>query len=159
MSKKTETATFGAGCFWGVQSNFDALPGVLSTRVGYAGGKKTEPTYQEVCTGNTGHAEVVEVVFDPDVISYEGLLGVFFTIHNPTQLNRQGPDTGTQYRTAIFFHSPEQEQSAREAVERETANGRHTGPIVTEITAATTFWPAEDYHQKYLEKRGLSHCH
>ncbi|MDP9115106.1 MAG: peptide-methionine (S)-S-oxide reductase MsrA [Acidobacteriota bacterium] len=152
-----EKATFGAGCFWGVEAAFRRLAGVKSTQVGYAGGKLDHPTYEDVCTGRTGHAEVVEVTFDPAIISYHDLLEVFWDNHNPTTLNRQGPDVGEQYRSAIFFHSPEQEAEAKSS--RESAQQRFPRPIVTEITAAQPFWPAEDYHQQYLEKRGLSHCH
>jgi peptide-methionine (S)-S-oxide reductase len=152
-----EKATFGAGCFWGVEATFRRLAGVKSTQVGYAGGKLDHPTYEDVCTDRTGHAEVVEVTFDPAVISYHDLLEVFWSNHNPTTLNRQGPDVGAQYRSAIFFHSPEQEAEAKSS--RESAQQRFPKPIVTEITPAQTFWPAEDYHQQYLEKRGLAHCH
>jgi len=133
------------------------LAGVKSTQVGYAGGKLDHPTYEDVCTDRTGHAEVVEVTFDPEVISYHDLLEVFWNNHNPTTLNRQGPDVGAQYRSAIFFHSPEQEAEAKSS--RKAAQSRFPRPIVTEITPAQTFWPAEDYHQQYLEKRGLAHCH
>jgi peptide-methionine (S)-S-oxide reductase len=152
-----EKATFGAGCFWGVEAAFRRLAGVKSTQVGYAGGKLDHPTYEDVCTDRTGHAEVVEVTFDPGVISYHDLLEVFWTNHNPTTLNRQGPDVGAQYRSAIFFHSPEQEEEAKSS--RDAAQKRFPKPIVTEITPAQTFWPAEDYHQQYLEKRGLANCH
>ncbi len=152
-----EKATFGAGCFWGVEAAFRRLAGVKSTQVGYAGGKLDHPTYEDVCTDRTGHAEVVEVTFDPAVISYRDLLEVFWNNHNPTTLNRQGPDVGAQYRSAIFFHSPEQEAEAKSS--RESAQQRFPKPIVTEITPAQTFWPAEDYHQQYLEKRGLANCH
>ena len=152
-----EKATFGAGCFWGVEATFRRLPGVKSTQVGYAGGKLDHPTYEDVCTDRTGHAEVVEVTFDPAVISYHDLLEVFWNNHNPTTLNRQGPDVGAQYRSAIFFHNPEQEAEAKSS--REAAQQRFPKPIVTEITPAQTFWPAEDYHQQYLEKRGLANCH
>jgi peptide-methionine (S)-S-oxide reductase len=152
-----EKATFGAGCFWGVEATFRRLAGVRSTQVGYAGGKLDHPTYEDVCTDRTGHAEVVEVTFDPKVISYHDLLEVFWNNHNPTTLNRQGPDVGNQYRSAIFFHSPEQEAEAKTS--RDAAQARFSRPIVTEIVPAQTFWRAEEYHQQYLEKRGLSHCH
>jgi len=152
-----EKATFGAGCFWGVEAAFRRLAGVKSTQVGYAGGKVDHPTYKQVCTDTTGHAEVVEVTFDPKVISYGDLLEVFWDNHNPTTLNRQGPDWGTQYRSAIFFHSPEQEAAARAS--RDAAQPRFPNKIVTQIEPAPTFWPAEDYHQQYLEKRGLASCH
>jgi peptide-methionine (S)-S-oxide reductase len=153
----TEKATFGAGCFWGVEAAFRRLAGVKSTQVGYAGGAMDHPTYQDVCTGRTGHAEVVEVAYDPQVVSYHDLLEVFWDNHNPTTLNRQGPDVGTQYRSVIFYHSPEQEAEARAS--RDAAQGRFPRPIVTQIVPAVSFWPAEDYHQQYLEKRGLAHCH
>jgi peptide-methionine (S)-S-oxide reductase len=152
-----EKATFGAGCFWGVEETFRRLAGVKSTQVGYMGGAMSNPTYQDVCTDETGHAEVVEVTFDPAVISYHDLLEVFWNNHDPTTLNRQGPDFGTQYRSAIFFHSPEQEATA--IASRDAAQGRFRRPIVTEIVPAKDFWRAEEYHQQYLEKRGLSHCH
>jgi peptide-methionine (S)-S-oxide reductase len=152
-----EKATFGAGCFWGVESTFRRLPGVQSTQVGYAGGDLNNPTYHDVCTDGTGHAEVVEVTFDPQVISYHDLLEVFWNNHNPTTLNRQGPDVGTQYRSVIFYHSPEQEVEARAS--RDAAQSRFPRPIVTQIVAAPQFWRAEEYHQQYLEKRGVDHCH
>jgi peptide-methionine (S)-S-oxide reductase len=155
--EKTELATFGAGCFWGVEAAFRRLAGVKSTQVGYLGGKLDHPTYHDVCTDRTGHAEVVEVTFDPAVVSYHDLLEVFWNNHNPTTLNRQGPDVGSQYRSAIFFHSPEQEAEAKAS--RDAAQAHFKKPIVTEITPASTFWPAEDYHQQYLEKRGLASCH
>jgi peptide-methionine (S)-S-oxide reductase len=154
-----EIATFGAGCFWGVEETFRQLPGVKDTSVGYEGGQLPNPTYRDVCTDRTGHAEVVQVVYDPAEISYEQLLEVFWTNHNPTTLNRQGPDVGTQYRSAIFFHTAEQQAIAeRSKAELERA-GRFRRPIVTEITPASTFWKAEDYHQQYLAKRGLGACH
>jgi peptide-methionine (S)-S-oxide reductase len=154
-----ETATFGAGCFWGVEESFRQIPGVLDTAVGYLGGSTANPTYQDVCTDETGHAEVVQVTYDPAKVSYDQLLNVFWESHDPTTLNRQGPDIGTQYRSAIFFHSPEQERLARASKEKMQASGKFRRPIVTEITLASTFYRAEDYHQKYLAKRGLSHCH
>lgn len=152
-----EKATLGAGCFWGVEATYRRLAGVKSTAVGYMGGKLKNPTYKDVCTDSTGHAEVLEVTFDPAVISYHDILEVFWDNHNPTTLNRQGPDIGTQYRSAIFYHSPEQEAEARAS--RDAAQARFPRPIVTEITPATEFWRAEEYHQQYLEKRGLSQCH
>jgi peptide-methionine (S)-S-oxide reductase len=154
----TEKATFGAGCFWGVEATFRQVKGVKATAVGYAGGKTKSPTYREVCTDATGHAEVVQVDYDPAEVSYDRLLGVFWASHDPTQLNRQGPDVGTQYRSVIFFLSPEQEAAARESKAALEASGRFRRPIVTEILPAPEFWLAEDYHQQYLEKRGLSHC-
>jgi peptide-methionine (S)-S-oxide reductase len=153
-----EKATFGAGCFWGVEAAFREIPGVVSTQVGYAGGRKEHPTYQEVCSDTTGHAEVVEVTFDPAQVSYDELLSVFWKCHDPTQFNRQGPDFGSQYRSAIFFHTPEQEHSALASREKEDLSGRHRRQVVTEITPASTFWRAEEYHQQYLGKRGMA-CH
>jgi peptide-methionine (S)-S-oxide reductase len=156
----TQKATFGAGCFWGVESNFAALPGVTATAVGYEGGGLDNPTYKDVCTDHTGHAEVVELDFDPEKITYEQLLDAFFTLHNPTSLNHQGPDWGTQYRSVIFFHTPEQESAARTKVEQLTSEGRFKPKhIVTQVVPAEPFWRAEDYHQRYLEKRGLANCH
>ena len=152
-----EKTTFGAGCFWGVEATFRRLAGVKSTQVGYTGGTQEKPTYQEVCTDRTGHAEAVEVTFDPQVISYHDLLEVFWENHNPTTPNRQGPDVGTQYRSAIFYHSPEQLTEARAS--RDAAQSRFSKPIVTQIVPASTFWRAEEYHQQYLEKRGLAQCH
>lgn len=154
-----EKATFGAGCFWGVESTFRQIPGVTDTAAGYLGGTLANPTYEDVCTDQTGHAEVVQVTFDPARVSYEQLLNVFWETHNPTTLNRQGPDVGTQYRSAIFFHSAEQEAIARKSKAEVEASGKFKRPIVTEITPASTFYRAEEYHQRYLEKRGLSHCH
>lgn len=152
-----EKATFGAGCFWGVEATFRRLAGVKSTQVGYMGGKIDHPTYHDVCTDRTGHAEVLEVTYDPLVISYHELLEVFWQNHNPTTLNRQGPDVGSQYRSAIFVHSAQQEEEALRS--KEAAQASFPKPIVTEITPASAFWRAEEYHQQYLEKRGLSHCH
>jgi len=154
-----ENATFGAGCFWGVEAAFRQIKGVKATAVGYMGGKLNDPTYQDVCTDRTGHAEVVDVEFDPSEVSYEELLNVFWDNQDPTTLNRQGPDTGTQYRSVIFYHSPEQEAAAKASKEALTKAARFKRPIVTEITPAREFWRAEEYHQQYLEKRGLAHCH
>ena len=154
-----ESATFGAGCFWGVEESFRQVPGVIDTAVGYLGGHTEDPTYQDVCTDETGHAEVVQVTYDPAKVRYEQLLDIFWSAHDPTTLNRQGPDVGTQYRSAIFFHSPEQERLARASKERMRTSGKFRRPIVTEITPASTFYRAEEYHQKYLAKRGVSHCH
>ncbi len=152
-------ATFAAGCFWGVEATFRQLPGVISTRVGYTGGNFANPTYKDVCSNRTGHAEAVEVEYDPAKISYGELLDVFWENHDPTQLNRQGPDWGTQYRSAIFFHSAEQEREARAAKENLEKSKRYSKPIVTQIVPAVEFFEAEDYHQQYLEKRGLATCH
>jgi peptide-methionine (S)-S-oxide reductase len=149
-------ATFGAGCFWGVEAAFRRLDGVSATRVGYAGGHTHEPSYQEVCTTDTGHAEVVEVTYDEDRLPYEALLATFWAEHDPTQLNRQGPDVGDQYRSAIFFHDSEQQEVASRSKEEEQT--RHRQPVVTLVEPAQTFYPAEDYHQQYLEKRGRSSC-
>ena len=159
MEKRTEKATFGAGCFWGVEATFRRVKGVINTAVGYAGGALENPTYRDVCSKQTGHAEVVEVIYDPDQVSYGELLEVFWNNHNPTTLNRQEPDVGSQYRSAIFFHTPEQETVAQASLERLDRSGHFRRPIVTEITPASTFYRAEDYHQKYLEKRGLAQCH
>jgi len=156
---KIEKATFGAGCFWGVEATFRQVPGVTATAVGYAGGKTKNPTYKDVCSDQTGHAEVVEVQFDPAQVSYDTLLNIFWENHDPTTKNRQGPDWGSQYRSAIFVHSPEQEKIARESKDRLQASGKWSRPIVTEITPAPEFYRAEDYHQQYLEKRGLASCH
>ena len=154
-----EKATFGAGCFWGVEAAFRHLPGVTDTEVGYAGGTMENPTYRDVCTDETGHAEVVQVTYDPAKISYDQLLDLFWKSHDPTQVNRQGPDVGTQYRSAIFFHTPEQELAAKASKERLSKSGRFSRQIATEIKPAPTFFRAEDYHQRYLEKRGLAQCH
>ena len=152
-------ATFGAGCFWGVEEEFRKVPGVRATAVGYSGGTLNNPTYQDVCSDETGHAEVVEVDYDPAAVSYDRLLDVFWGNHNPTQLNRQGPDVGTQYRSVIFFHTPEQETEARASKERLEKSGRFSRPIVTQIVPAEPFWRAEEYHQRYFEKRGGGSCH
>lgn len=152
-------ATFAAGCFWGVEAAFRQLKGVTGTLVGYIGGTLREPTYHDVCSGRTGHAEAVQVEYDPSQVSYEDLLRIFWENHDPTTLNRQGPDVGTQYRSAIFFHTPEQEAAAKASKEALAKSGRFKRPIVTEIQPAPEFWQAEDYHQQYLEKRGQAHCH
>ncbi|MHB1701271.1 MAG: peptide-methionine (S)-S-oxide reductase MsrA [Acidobacteriaceae bacterium] len=154
-----EKATFGAGCFWGVEARFGEIPGVLETAVGYEGGSLARPTYKDVCTDTTGHAEVVELVFDPARVEYESLLDAFFDLHDPTQVNHQGPDWGRQYRSAIFFHSPEQKVAAEKKIEELKIEGRFRKPIATEVVPAQTFWKAEEYHQKYLEKRGMASCH
>jgi peptide-methionine (S)-S-oxide reductase len=158
LPMQTEKATFGAGCFWGVEETFRNLKGVRSTAVGYAGGTKENPAYEDVCTDETGHAEVVEVEFDPSQISYDELLDVFWSTHNPTTLNRQGPDMGTQYRSVIFYHSPQQEAAAMASKERLAKSGRFDRPVVTQIEPAPKFWRAEEYHQRYLQKRGQAHC-
>ncbi len=155
----TELATFGAGCFWGVEETFRKLPGVIETAVGYMGGSTERPTYEQVCSSRTGHAEVLQLTYDPDTISYEELLNIFWKSHNPTTLNRQGPDVGTQYRSAIFYHTPEQKEIAEKSKEELGKSGKWKSPIVTEITPAQNFWKAEDYHQKYLMKRGEESCH
>ncbi len=155
----TEKATFGAGCFWGVEAAFRQIKGVVATAVGYEGGTLDNPTYHDVCTNRTGHAEVVEVEYDPARVSYEDMLQVFWGNHDPTTRNRQGPDVGTQYRSVIFYHSPEQQAIATASKEKMQASGKYRRPIVTEVVPAATFYKAEDYHQQYLEKRGLSSCH
>ncbi len=154
-----EQATFAAGCFWGVELAFSKVKGVHSTQVGYTGGHTANPNYQMVCTGASGHAEVVLVEYDPAVVSYGELLDLFWRKHDPTQVNRQGPDVGTQYRSAIFFHTPEQKEEAERSREALSKSDRYTLPIATEIVPAVTFYAAEDYHQKYLEKRGMTDCH
>jgi peptide-methionine (S)-S-oxide reductase len=152
-------ATFGAGCFWGVEAAFARTPGVISTAVGYSGGTVDDPGYRLVCTGTTGHAEVVQVEYDPTAISYEKLLEVFWDSHDPTQLNRQGPDHGTQYRSVIFTHDEAQRAAAEASKARLQTSGRYARPVVTAIEPARPFWRAEEYHQKYLEKRGEASCH
>jgi peptide-methionine (S)-S-oxide reductase len=154
-----EKATFGAGCFWGVELTFSQLPGVNEATSGYEGGKVDNPSYKDVCTDQTGHAEVVEVTYDPAKITYQQLLDQFFSLHDPTQLNRQGPDWGKQYRSVVFYHSPEQKAAAEAAIARLNAERRFPKPIVTQVVPAETFWRAEEYHQKYLEKRGVASCH
>jgi peptide-methionine (S)-S-oxide reductase len=152
----TEKATFGAGCFWGVEVAFRNVPGVKDAAVGYMGGSLPNPTYKQVCTDRTGHAEVVQVEFDPSEVSYDDLLDTFWSVHDPTQVNRQGPDVGTQYRSVLFTHSPEQAQAA--SASRERAQARYEKPVATAIEPAAEFWRAEDYHQQYLVKRGLATC-
>jgi peptide-methionine (S)-S-oxide reductase len=154
----TDQATFGAGCFWGVEVTFRNTEGVLDAVVGYMGGEVDNPTYEQVCSDRTGHAEVVHVTFDPEKVSYEELLDVFWGSHDPTQLNRQGPDVGRQYRSAIFFHNDEQRRIAEASLKRLDASDRFARPIVTSLEPASTFWRAEEYHQRYLEKRGLASC-
>jgi peptide-methionine (S)-S-oxide reductase len=154
-----QKATFGAGCFWGVEETFRHLKGVISTAVGYMGGTLPNPTYEDVCSHRTGHAEVVQVEYDPAQLAYEELLKVFWENHDPTTLNRQGPDAGTQYRSVVFYHTPEQKAAGEAYKHQLQQSGRFKKPIVTEIVPASTFWRAEEYHQKYLEKHGRSHCH
>ena len=154
-----EKATFGAGCFWGVEVAFRQVPDVTDATAGYLGGTLPNPTYKDVCSGRTGHAEVVEVNYDPSKVGYEDLLNVFWASHDPTTLNRQGPDRGTQYRSAIFFHDEGQKAAAIASKDRWDQSGRFPNPIVTEITPASTFYRAEEYHQRYLEKQGLVSCH
>ena len=153
----TEKAVFGAGCFWGVEAAFRQVEGVVEVTSGYSGGHTERPSYREVCSHRTGHAEVVLVEFDPAKVSYDRLLDVFWQIHDPTQVNRQGPDVGSQYRSGIFYLTPEQETAAKES--RERAQDKLSRPIATEITQSSTFWPAEDYHQRYFEKHGFVGCH
>ena len=153
---RLQKATFAAGCFWGVEAAFSKLEGVKSTTVGYTGGRLQNPTYQQVCSHKTGHAEAVQITYDPDIVSYEKLLEVFFSIHNPTTLNRQGPDVGSQYRSAIFYHDEDQRLAAEKS--KQGARTRFTEPLVTEITPAPAFYKAEEYHQRYLEKKGLTSC-
>jgi peptide-methionine (S)-S-oxide reductase len=155
---KTEKATFGGGCFWGVEAAFRQISGVTGTAVGFMGGTLANPSYRDVCTDQTGHAEVVEVKFDPSRVTYDELVQVFWEVHNPTQLNRQGPDVGTQYRSVIFFHTAEQEAAAKASKEKLEKSGKYQRPIVTQILPAKEFWRAEEYHQQYLEKRRLAHC-
>lgn len=157
--KAWQTATFGAGCFWGVEATFRETKGVRETAVGYSGGRTKNPTYEEVCSDATGHAEVVQVKYDPKVVSYDKLLDIFWENHDPTQVNRQGPDIGTQYRSVIFYNSPEQKKLAEKSRQRLEASGKLKGKIATTIEPAKPFYKAEDYHQQYLEKRGLASCH
>ncbi|MBW3542318.1 MAG: peptide-methionine (S)-S-oxide reductase MsrA [Planctomycetes bacterium] len=152
-------ATFAAGCFWGVEETFRRLPGVIRTQVGYIGGKAERPTYEQVCSDRTGHAEAVEVEYDPERTSYEALLDVFWNAHDPTQVNRQGPDIGTQYRSAVFYHDESQREAAEASRRALETSGSPRRPIATEIVPASTFWRAEEYHQQYLAKRGASGCH
>jgi peptide-methionine (S)-S-oxide reductase len=158
-TESRETATFAAGCFWGVQLKFDNIKGVLDSSVGYTGGTVKNPTYEQVCTHTTGHAEAVQLHFDPTVVTYQQLVDAFFAMHDPTQLNRQGPDIGSSYRSAIFYHSPEQKAIAEAAKQKLNAEGKYKGRVVTEIVPAGEFYAGEDYHQKFLEKRGGPACH
>jgi peptide-methionine (S)-S-oxide reductase len=159
LPMNTDTATFAAGCFWGVQAEFDKVKGVVQTTVGYTGGRTEKPTYEDVCSGQTGHAEALQVVFDPTVVTYEQLLDRFWAMHDPTTVNRQGPDFGSQYRSVVFYHSPEQQAAASASKEKLEKARRFPRPIVTEIVPAATFWPAEEYHQKYFKKHGGGSCH
>jgi len=159
MTEQQEIATLAGGCFWCLDSVFRDLKGVQKVESGYAGGHTKNPSYRDVCSGTTGHAEVVQVTFDPSAITFRDLLGVFFTIHDPTTLNRQGPDVGTQYRSAIFFHDADQEKVARDSKAVLEAKHAHNRPIVTQILPATDFYRAEDYHQQYFEKQGIRSCH
>ncbi len=154
-SERRERATFAAGCFWGVEAAFRQVAGVQATQVGYTGGSFENPTYEDVCSDKTGHAEAVQVDYDPERVSYEALLHLFWSIHDPTTPNRQGPDVGSQYRSAVFFHTPEQEAAAQASKQKLEASGRYLQPVVTEITPASTFYEAEEYHQRYFEKQGL----
>jgi peptide-methionine (S)-S-oxide reductase len=153
---RQETAIFAAGCFWGVEADFRDIPGVLDTEVGYTGGTTSDPTYREVCSDTTGHAEAVRVTYDADRVSFETLADAFFSLHDPTQLNRQGPDFGSQYRSAVFYHDDAQRAAAEASKTR--AQARHARPVVTQIVPGSAFFPAEDYHQRYLEKQGLRTC-
>lgn len=155
---KIEKATFAAGCFWGVEALFKKIPGVISTRVGYTGGHVQNPTYQQVCSDKTGHAEAIEIEFDPNVVSYGQLLDIFWENHNPTTMNRQGVDVGSQYRSAIFYHNEQQAHDAQASKHALENSHRFNSPIVTKITSATTFYPAEEYHQDYCTKHGINHC-
>ena len=155
----TEKATFGAGCFWGVESAFRDIPGVIDAAVGYEGGHLENPTYKDVCTDRTGHVEVVEVDFDPSKVSFDSIVEAFWQLHDPTQVNRQGPDVGYQYRSVIFFHSPEQQRIAQASKDKGNASGKFRRPIATSIEPAQTFYRGEEYHQQYLAKRGVKHCH
>ena len=159
QSPTLEKATFGAGCFWGVEYNFRRVPGVVEAFSGYSGGKSTNPTYRQVCNGDTYHAEVVEVTFDPQKVTYVKLVEFFFKMHDPTQLNRQGPDYGTQYRSVIFVHSEDQRKVAQEVIKKLIADKKYAQPIVTQVEDAKPFWKAEEYHQKYFEKNGGPTCH
>jgi peptide-methionine (S)-S-oxide reductase len=151
-------ASFAAGCFWGVEQTFSKIPGVLKTSVGYTGGTLAYPSYEQVCSGNTRHAEAIQIEFDPKIVSYEQLLAVFWEVHNPTTLNRQGPDIGSQYRSAIFYHNEQQKYIAENSKKEEQNSGKRPHPIVTEISPASIFYPAEEYHQKYYEKQGGGYC-
>jgi len=154
-----QTASFAAGCFWGVEARFREVPGVLDAVSGYMGGHAASPTYKQVCTGDTGHAETVQVTFDDEQVSYAELLDLFFDMHNPTTLNRQGPDFGSQYRSVVFWHDPQQRDLAEQKIRELDASGKWPGPIVTQLVPADRFWRAEEYHQRYFEKNGGGYCH
>lgn len=158
QNNKLEKATFGAGCFWQVEEDFHHIEGVRETEVGYEGGTYSKPSYEIVCTDRTGHAEVVQISYDPKEVAYEKLLEVFWMNHNPTTLNQQGPDVGSQYRSVIFYHNKKQQKIAEKSKQELEKSGRWKNPITTQIAPASTFWKAEDYHQKYLHKRGLTSC-
>jgi len=160
MEQNHQLATFGAGCFWGVQQMYDQIPGVINTWVGYMGGDTEDPTYEQVCSDKTGHAEVVHIEYDPSIVSYERLLELFWINHDPTTLNRQGPDFGTQYRSVIFYHTEEQKEQAQASLEELDNSGKYDDPIVTQIVPAGKFYEAEEYHQKYFDKKGIiGRCH
>lgn len=159
VAVKTEKAAFAAGCFWGVEAAFRQVPGVVETQVGYTGGKTENPTYKEVCSGKTGHAEAIEITFEPAKVSYETLVSLFFKMHDPTQGNRQGPDIGTQYRSAIFYHTEEQKTVAETVKAELEKNGKYKKPVTTQIVPAAAFYRAEEYHQRYFEKNGGPACH
>jgi methionine-S-sulfoxide reductase len=159
MGKHTETATFAAGCFWGVEDSFRKIKGVLDVEVGYTGGHTADPTYKQVCTGATGHAEAAKIIFDPDIVSYDELVKDFFKLHDPTTPNRQGPDVGSQYRSAIFYHTAEQQKIAELIKEKTDHSGKYGHPVVTEVVPAGPFYRAEEYHQRYFEKNGGGVCH
>ena len=158
-TKNLQLATFAAGCFWGVEESFSKIKGVKSTMVGYTGGRRANPRYKDVCTDLTGHAEAIQLQYDPEVVTYEELLKLFWSIHNPTTKNGQGPDVGSQYRSVIFYHTPEQELAARRSIEELEKSGRFSNRIVTEVVPASTFYKAEQYHQKYYEKKGGGNCY
>lgn len=159
QADRVQVATFGAGCFWGVEARFRQTEGVVDTAVGYCGGRIESPTYRQVCTGRTGHAEVVRVAYDPEQVSYDKLLDLFFELHDPTQVNRQGPDVGTQYRSVVFFHNPAQKAAAEAKIDELQGERRFYRDIATQVVPAQPFWRAEEYHQQYFEKRGLETCH
>ncbi len=158
MTSEIEKATFAAGCFWGVEYIFSRIKGVTNTKVGYTGGTSKDPTYQQICTGNTGHAEAVEILYDPNIISYEELLHILFKNHDPTTPNRQGVDVGSQYRSAIFYHTQKQSELAKSTINSLEKTNLFSRPIITQVVAATKFYQAEEYHQKYFDKNGINGC-